>query len=556
MTDIAALAALVVAVVALVIASAQLTQQLLATAYVIRKCDRIVTGGLTKGGTRKWHWRQFRFTVRYQAIVFALPEPIYSGLGINSTMIVNPPSPEVWERAVATRPQRNTTQGCWVSLVQDLVMSCCLEPEDISTREESGDRIPEDLTVAPIRVDCMTLLLSCIAMGMQVFKFSPTTGEMTIVGGVGSISSSTHPILGCLLHYSVFSDEPTIGLEAFKRHGRALRQSEGIWANAVFGRFRDRSHRPEMLSLFKMITRKSRILAQAGWPEDNREDHSESDTIAGAACFMVFGHIDFCEIAPPSVVRRWTAHFAEVIVKAHHIKILSSESDVNVLDGKPKWHFTLDSYTSAVKKKGYSSPFSPTFTIDKPVEVETVEASSMLLTQGLWDNLRKVAANGRENFSDDQRDPSSYCPPAVMWDLVCLADTLLYHEHCRIPEPYRKKIQMWTDRVVARAIRKLCNVGPPSWGNASDVVKSWPLQYAKVCEGFLKRVPNDLVESFEETSGPLGERFHFARSTIRLCAELSILRSAYVSVMMRAAHPLGPGLTEDSNVETALAYMA
>ena len=55
MADVSALAALVVAAVALLIAGLQLTQQLLATAYVIRKCDRLVTGGVTKGGIRQWH---------------------------------------------------------------------------------------------------------------------------------------------------------------------------------------------------------------------------------------------------------------------------------------------------------------------------------------------------------------------------------------------------------------------------------------------------------------------------------------------------------------------
>lgn len=238
MTDIAALAALVVAVIALLIASAQLTQQLLATAYVIRKCDQIVTGSVTKGGKRKWHWRQFRFTVNYQAIVFALPETIYSSLGINSTMTVNPPSPAIWDRAVATRPQRNTTQGCWISLVQDLVRSGCLEPENISIREESGDRIPDDLTVAPIRVDCMTVLLSCIAMGMQVFKFSPTTGEMALVGGVGSISSSTHPILGCLLHYSLFQMNRQLDWRLFKimdAHSASVKGSGQMQSLGVSG---------------------------------------------------------------------------------------------------------------------------------------------------------------------------------------------------------------------------------------------------------------------------------------------------------------------------------
>lgn len=110
MQDTAALAALVVAVVALVVAAAQLTQQFMATAYVIRKCDRIVTGGLTKGGNRQWHWRQFRFTVKYQAILFALPPSIYSALGVSPTVQVDTPSPEIWHKANKIRELRKSSQ--------------------------------------------------------------------------------------------------------------------------------------------------------------------------------------------------------------------------------------------------------------------------------------------------------------------------------------------------------------------------------------------------------------------------------------------------------------
>jgi len=84
-----ALAALVIAVVALIVAATQLTQQIMATAYVIRKCDRIVTGGLTRGGQRQWHWRQFRFTVNYQAITFTLPPAVYASLGVSSAVQID-----------------------------------------------------------------------------------------------------------------------------------------------------------------------------------------------------------------------------------------------------------------------------------------------------------------------------------------------------------------------------------------------------------------------------------------------------------------------------------
>ena len=287
MQDASALAALVIAVVALVVASVQLTQQIMATAYVIRKCDRIVTGGLTQGGIRQWHWRQFRFTVKYQAIIFALPVTMYSALGVSPTVRVDSPALEVWHKASKVRGGRQSSQACWISFVQDLVMFTSLSPQDICVKEESGDRIPDDLTVAPIRVDTITVMLTCIAMGMQVTKYSPTTGEITLAGGVGGVSSSAHPVLGCLLHYSVFSDEPAIGLENARQHGRALRQAHGIWANAVFGRFMDRSYRPDMTTLDVLLRRKTAVLLAQGWPEN-----SSTDTHVGAGCFMAFAHVD------------------------------------------------------------------------------------------------------------------------------------------------------------------------------------------------------------------------------------------------------------------------
>lgn len=87
-STIAAIAALAVAAVPLIVAVGQMTQQLLATAYVIRECDRIVMGGLTKGGTRQWHWRQFRYTVKYQAISFAFPRQLYASLGVSPAVQV------------------------------------------------------------------------------------------------------------------------------------------------------------------------------------------------------------------------------------------------------------------------------------------------------------------------------------------------------------------------------------------------------------------------------------------------------------------------------------
>ena len=307
MQDTTALAALIIAIVALVIAAAQLTQQVTATvaivaivvaaaqliqqvtetAYVIRKCDCIVTGGLVKGGIRQWHWHQFRFIVKYQAIVFALPASIYSALDVSPTVHVDTPSPEVWHVANKNPRIRNPSQACWISFVQDLVMFTCLCPEDVCVKEESGHRIPDDLTVAPTRVDTITVMLTCIAMGMQVSKYSPMTGDITLAGAVGGVYSSVHPALGCLLHYRISSKQTALDFETASRHGRALRQKHGVWVNTVFGRFMDRSYRTETTTLKILRSRKLAVLQAQGWPAN-----SHNDTIGGAACFMAFAHVD------------------------------------------------------------------------------------------------------------------------------------------------------------------------------------------------------------------------------------------------------------------------
>ncbi|KAL9597899.1 MAG: hypothetical protein Q9219_004852 [cf. Caloplaca sp. 3 TL-2023] len=493
MPDTAALAALVVAAVALVVAAGQLSQQLLATAYVIRKCDQIVSGGLTKGGSRQWHWRQFRFTVRYQAIIFALPQRIHSSLGISSTIQIEQPQRDICENALKTRPQRKSTQACWVSLVQDLAMSDCLRPEDLSVEEESADRIPDDLTVAPTRVDCMSVLLSYIAMGMQVFKYSPTTGEITLAGGAGSISSSIHPILGGLLHYHVFTNKPGESLDGVKRHGHALRQESGVWANAVFGYFRDRSYRPEMVAFQTLMERKFPILGENGWLRDG------ADTQGGAAGFLAFGHVDAYEMVPPSVVRSWTAYFAEVIVKAHHVELLKSKSEANE-DIADIWnYFDYDWLEKMLNYHGSSSPhhadvsFLPDY-IDNYFKhsygKKVPKVSLLVQYKGLLEYLAKFETIGGKLIVDS-RDPSDYCSPSVSWKLLCLIDKYLNLLYERIPSHFRTITQDWSEALVATSICTLSDVGAPSWGRASEILDKWPQTLATCCDSGLKRLDTE-----------------------------------------------------------------
>ncbi|KAL8867978.1 MAG: hypothetical protein Q9174_005300 [Haloplaca sp. 1 TL-2023] len=549
MPETAALAALVVAAVALVIASAQLAQQVFATAYVIRKCDRIVTGGLTKGGTRQWHWRQFRFTVKYQTAVFSLPYHVYDSLGINCSVRVGSPAGDMWQRAVKQWwERRNPAQACWVSFVQDLAACNCLGPRELGTREESGDRIPDDLTVAPTRVDSITILLSCVALGMQVYRYSPTTGEITISGKIGSISSSAHPVLGGLVHYSDISDPSIPGwLSLEKQHSRALRQSQGVWANAVFGRFRDITYRTAMIPLMDLMRRQVPILQANGWPET--EGIPIADSIHGAACFMALGHVDVSEVIPPSVSRLWAAHFAETIVKSHQREVFEGLQNPVQNDGAMQLQDSFEAEKAGVEMRRCSSPYSGEWvkdamsltTLIQHMETRNGSASHMMSTKSMLNHLGPHTAFVTE-LRTLMADPSSYCPLEILWDQICAADAICR----RIPMvTHGRDLDSWANKIIVNAISQLANDGPPSWGFVADKLRTWPLVLATAC--------NEVLDEVEDTnflnSVP-------RRQAIRLLAQTRLLRSAYVTVMMRAAPPLGPGLDENSPIETSLAYMA
>jgi len=312
--DITSLIALFVAAVALLVAGIQVTQQLMATGYVIRKCDQVVAGGLTQGGTRQWHFRQCRFTVSYEAITFSFPESLYSSLGISSAIQVKISSPALWIRARELSDQRTSAQGCWVSFIQDVLD--CIPRDHLSTRWESADRVPDDLTVAPIRVDAITVMLLGVASGMSLSKYEPTTGEISMSGQSGAISSSVHPILGGLIHYTPSAVGFTPRGESLERHAKAVWQGKGVWANAVFGRFNDRSYGRGYVGLRELRLVKKPIVESNGWPAQ-----CKADTEGTACCFMAFANVDVYETVPPSSVNGWCAHFAEVIVRAHLLQI-------------------------------------------------------------------------------------------------------------------------------------------------------------------------------------------------------------------------------------------
>ncbi|MCJ1409015.1 hypothetical protein MMC19_003092 [Ptychographa xylographoides] len=549
MADVTALTALIVAVVALLLTGVQLTQQLMATAYVLRKCDRIVTGGVIRGGTRQWHWRQFRFTVRYQGIVFTLPERLLSALGVPSTIKIDAPLKELWSHALKQRPMRSiSVQSCWISFIEDMIMSSCIRPADIGIMEESGDRIPDDLTVAPARVDTITIMLVGVALGLQVSKYSPTTGEISMAGGAGAVTSSIHPILGGLLHYSVFANEPSIGFEAARRHGHALLQEEGVWANAVFGRFRDRSYRPVFESFKNLHERKFAVVQATDWPKG-----AYTDTIGGAACFLAFAHVDAYEAVPPSPVRPWCAHFAEVIVKSHLLHMARTKpettaavySTADFQQRLQKWVDKVGSSSPHMAWEGWDTQTMPLTKevldgLDIPLgQVNQHDFLMLTVSQGLVLSAHDYAELYHEEDEQDKRDPSTYIPMAAAWEAILRADQCLRRlsfEYGKWPDRTFERV---AEQILAAAIRRLADVGPPSWGRASTMIRDWPEIFSQVSQ--------ELLES---------QNILIHHKAVSMYAYLSGLRAAYYTIMMRAAGNVGPGITDKTSPGTALAYMA
>lgn len=167
-------------------------------------------------------------------------------------------------------------------------------------RVESADRIPGD---SSRRTHCHAGL-DCY--GNASVNVLAHQRRDHLSSGLGSTSTLSHPVLSTLLHYNVFLSKPATGFEADMRHGQAICHEQGKWANTVFGRFRNRSFRPEFLMLHETSIRKLWILQECS-----------------AALFMVFAEVDCYMTVSPYVTRLWRVYLAEGIVKANHLNIYS-----------------------------------------------------------------------------------------------------------------------------------------------------------------------------------------------------------------------------------------
>ncbi|KAK4691735.1 hypothetical protein P7C71_g5331, partial [Lecanoromycetidae sp. Uapishka_2] len=136
-------------------------------------------------------------------------------------------------------------------------------------------------------------------------------------------------------------------------------------------------------------------------------------------------------------------------------------------------------------------------------------------------------------------DPSSYFPMTAAWECIMRADHCM---HLLAVSGSVGGFHKTVDEIVVCAISPLAESGAVSWGETSELVKTWPQIFDAACE--------EIFAEDNEKAERLGKK------RVKAYARLSILRAAYYTIMMRAAGDVGPGLTENARIDTALVYMA
>ena len=139
---------------------------------------------------------------------------------------------------------------------------------------------------------------------------------------------------------------------------------------------------------------------------------------------------------------------------------------------------------------------------------------------------------------------------ATAWEIIMRADQYMRHIYVKCHEATNPQFHTLVDGTVATATSPLSEVGAPSWGlliSAQAISNFWRETFPAACNKVLDAPATLHGDSIRDPGYD-----HWAPMYTRL----NILRAAYYTIMMRAAGKAGPGLTEESRIDTALAYMA
>ena len=245
----ASLAALLVALVALVVTSAQAIQQYLVSGQLIRICDSVVYGTMPGQGRRIWQYSQFRFRIVYSIPQIRLPSSLWSDtppsdcpLDKEGDLILPDLQPPIGQSKLSLKQViknqfdkqagRSLGHTCgeasWLSFCRAIQHSSgnSLQYEMV---DGDADRCPTDLPSVPMQLSMRDVITVAMMAGMECTDISYQQQSLSMQGRAGTITSSRHPILGALIHFA-----PRL---LHERHG--LRANEGTVNPQWMARMRD-----------------------------------------------------------------------------------------------------------------------------------------------------------------------------------------------------------------------------------------------------------------------------------------------------------------------------
>lgn len=121
---------------------------------------------------------------------------------------------------------QNHSEACWVAFARQ-VSHVCPSAVRVGLMAGDADRLPADIPVVPMQVSLRDIIALSLMIGMKIQAASEDRIEMS--GPFGFIKSSSHPILGSLIHFSAFSTTPHIkGLKTGDISQSWLRRLTGI----------------------------------------------------------------------------------------------------------------------------------------------------------------------------------------------------------------------------------------------------------------------------------------------------------------------------------------
>ncbi|KAI0483459.1 hypothetical protein F4859DRAFT_399733 [Xylaria cf. heliscus] len=105
------------------------------------------------------------------------------------------------ERSVPRRTTPYLGEASWVSFCRAIEIPCRYSVR-IDLVEYDADRCPSDLISVPMQVSMRDVVIMALMAGMELTSASFHNKSISMQGAVGTLTSSNHPILGPILHFT------------------------------------------------------------------------------------------------------------------------------------------------------------------------------------------------------------------------------------------------------------------------------------------------------------------------------------------------------------------